>query len=79
MRVNHPWKFIEREMTARWLTPATMAEQISQPLEVVQSILGTTSPVTVEFAIALEKAWSMEAEIWTNWQLKFDLQEARKA
>lgn len=68
----HPGEYIAEEIEARAVTQRELAERIGQPYRSVNLIVNGKKPVTVEFALALEREWGVSAETWLNLQLSYD-------
>ena len=73
----HPGEMIKDEIEARGLTQKALATQMGVSYTVFNEILNGKRPVTTQYALMLEVALDIPANIWIRTQADYDLQTAR--
>ena len=70
---THPGEMIKDELKERGMTQKQLAEQTGINTSVISETVNGKRPVSLNFAIALEKALDIPTEIWMNMQTQYDL------
>lgn len=73
----HPGEYIAEELEARAISQRELARRTGQSVRTISMVLSGRKPLTVEFALALEREWGVSAETWLNLQLSYDRSLAR--
>ena len=73
----HPGEMIKDEMEYRGITPKALAEEIGMSISVIDEILNGKRAVSTEFALLLEAALGIEADLWIRLQSDYDKQIAK--
>ena len=73
----HPGELIKDELEYRDITPKALAEEIGMPISVIDEILNGKRAVSTEFALLLEVALGIEADLWLRLQSDYDKQVAK--
>lgn len=74
----HPGEFLREDfliplgMSAEELAAACGLEPAT-----VQAIVDEREPVTAEVALRLARYWGTSVELWTGWQMQFDIETAQ--
>ncbi len=74
----HPGEFIKDELLARQMSQQDLADKTNLSKSEISSLIHGRRDVTVRVAILLEKVLKIDAEIWMNLQIKYDIDSARK-
>jgi addiction module HigA family antidote len=70
----HPGEMIKDEVMARGLTQKELAKQMGVSYTVFNEILNGKRPVTTEYALLLEAALGISANIWLGLQADYNMQ-----
>lgn len=70
----HPGEMIKDELQYRGITQKALAQEIGMSGSVVNEILNGKRTVTVEFAMLLEAALGIEADLWLRLQADYNKQ-----
>ena len=70
---THPGEMIKDELKERGMTQKQLAEQTGIKTSVISETVNGKRPVSLNVAIALEKALDIPADIWMNMQTQYDL------
>lgn len=73
----HPGETVKDELQARGLTQKHFAEVIKVPYTMLNDILNGKRPVSTDFALTMEAALGVNAEMLVNMQTRYNLQIAR--
>jgi len=73
----HPGEMIKDELESRGITQKALAKQMDVSYSVLNEILNGKRPVTIHYALMLEAALGIPADIWIRLQADYDLQVAR--
>ena len=74
----HPGEIIKDEIAARGITQKKLAEQMGVPYTVFNEILNGKRPVSTEYALLLEAALGIDANIWLGLQSDYNLQKIKQ-
>ncbi len=74
----HPGEIIKDEIMARGITQKKLAEQMGVPYTVFNEILNGKRPVSTEYALLLEAALGIDANIWLGLQADYNLQKIKQ-
>ena len=74
----HPGEVIKEELQARSLTQKHFAEVTGVPYTMLNDILNARRPVSADFALTIEAAIGINAEMLVNMQSRYNMQIARK-
>ncbi|MDE7346216.1 MAG: HigA family addiction module antidote protein [Muribaculaceae bacterium] len=72
----HPGEMIKDEIEYRGITQKALAAEIGVPVSVLNEILNGKRAVTTEYAILLEAALGIEADLWLRLQTEYNKQIA---
>lgn len=75
---THPGEIVKEELQARGLTQKHFAQVAGISYTMLNDILNTKRPVSADFALTLEAALDINAEMLVNMQTRYNLQMARK-
>ena len=73
----HPGEMIKDEIEYRGITQKALAAEIGIPASVLNEILNGKRAVTTEYALLLEAALGIEADLWLRLQTEYNKQIAR--
>jgi len=73
----HPGELIKDEIESRGLTQKSLANQMGVSYTVFNEILNGKRPVTTKYALLLEAALGIPADLWVRLQCDYDMQVAR--
>lgn len=73
----HPGEIIKDEIIARGITQRELAEQMGVSYTVFNEILNAKRPVTTEYALLLEAALGIDANIWLGLQADYNMQKMK--
>lgn len=74
----HPGEMIKDELEYRGITQRALAEEIGVSPSVVNEILNGKRAVNIEFAMLLEAALGIEADLWIRLQTEYNKQLLKK-
>lgn len=74
----HPGEIIKEELQARELTQKHFAEVVGIPYTMLNDILNAKRPVSTDFALTIEAAIGVSAEMLVGIQTRYNLQLARE-
>jgi antitoxin HigA-1 len=75
---THPGELLKEEIEFRKLSQRRLASQMGVSYTVLNEILNSKRSVNVEFALLIEAALGIEADMLINMQSRYNLQVARK-
>ena len=75
---THPGEVLKEELQVRRLSQKHFAEVIGIPYTMLNDILNAKRPVSTDFALTMEAAIGVNAELLVNMQTRYNLQMARK-
>ena len=76
---THPGEMIKDELKERHITQKQLAEETGIKPSVLSETINGKRSVSLNVAVALEKALGIPADIWMNLQNQYDLDAARIA
>lgn len=71
----HPGEMIKDEIEYRGISQTELAREIGMPVSVVNEILKGKRSVSMEFALLLEAALGIEADLWIRLQADYNKQK----
>ncbi len=74
----HPGEMIKDEIEFRGISQKALAAEIGVPPSVLNEVLNGKRAVSTEYAMLLEAALGIDADIWLNLQQTYNKQVARK-
>lgn len=74
---THPGELVKDELEARGLTQTRFAEQIGVKPSLLNEIIKGKRGVNTEFALLLEAALGIPANMWLNMQSDYNMQLAK--
>lgn len=74
--VTHPGELIKDELKERGLTQKKLAEMTGIKASVISETISGKRSVSMNMAVALEKALGIPAEMWMNLQTQYNLDTA---
>ena len=74
----HPGEVVKEELQARNLTQKHFAQVIGIPYTLLNDVLNARRPVSTDFALVIEAAIDINAEMLVNMQTRYNMQIARK-
>ena len=76
---THPGEMIKDELSERGMTQKQLAEMTGIKRSVLSETINGKRSVSINMAVALEKALCIPADIWMNMQTQYDLDKANIA
>lgn len=76
---THPGELIKDELKARNLTQKELSEMTGIKASVLSETINGKRSVSLNVAVALERAFDIPAEVWMNLQTQYDLDSAQIA
>lgn len=76
--IIHPGEIIKDELDARDMSQQDLADKIKMSKSEISLLLHGHRNITPTIAVLLEKAIDIDAEIWMNLQVKYDINLVRK-
>ena len=76
---THPGELIKDELKERNLTQKELSEMTGVKPSVLSETINGKRSVSLNVAVALEKALGISAEVWMNLQTQYDLDSAQIA
>lgn len=73
---THPGQLIKDELKERGLTQKQLSEMTGIKASVISETINGKRSISLNMAVALEKALAIPAEIWMNLQTQYDLDVA---
>lgn len=73
----HPGEMIKDELEFRGITQKALAAEIGLPASVLNEVLNGKRAVTTEYALLLEAALGIEADLWLKLQAEYNKQMAK--
>lgn len=73
----HPGEMIKDEIESRGISQKDLAAEIGLPASVLNEVLNGKRAVTTEYALLLEAALGIEADLWLKLQSDYNKQVAR--
>ncbi len=76
---THPGELIKDELKERGLTQKQLSEMTGIKASVISETINGKRSISMNVAVALEKALGIPAEMWMNLQTQYDLDSAHIA
>ena len=76
--IFHPGEIIQDELEAREMSQQDLADKVKMSKSEISLLLHGYRNITPSIAVLLEKALGIDAEIWMNLQVKYDIDRVRK-
>lgn len=73
----HPGEMIKDEIAYRGISQKALAAEIGLPASVLNEVLNGKRAVTTEYALLLEAALGIEADLWMKLQSDYNMQIAK--
>ncbi|MBD5164670.1 HigA family addiction module antitoxin [Helicobacter sp.] len=73
----HPGEMIKDELDYRGISQKALAEEIGVPASVLNEVLNGKRAVSTEYALLLEAALGIDADLWLRLQSDYNKQVAR--
>lgn len=73
----HPGEMIRDEIEYRGISQKSLAAEIGMPASVLNEVLNGKRAVTTEYALLLEAALGIEADVWLKLQADYNKQVAK--
>jgi addiction module HigA family antidote len=74
---THPGEVLKEEFEARKLSQKHFADLTGIPYTMLNDILNAKRPVSADFALTIEAAMGLNAEMLVNMQTRYNMQIAR--
>lgn len=74
----HPGEILKEELQARGISQKHFAEVTKIPYTMLNDILNAKRPVSTDFALTMEAAIGINADMLVNIQTRYNIQVARK-
>lgn len=75
---THPGEILKDEIDCRGITQKRFAEVLDVPYTALNEILNGKRPMSVDFALRVEAALNIDADLFINMQTRYNTQVARK-
>jgi addiction module HigA family antidote len=75
---THPGEVIKEEIEYRGVSQRDLARRMGVPYMAVNEVLNGRRRVSPEFAILIEAALGIEADMFVRMQMRYDMQVARR-
>lgn len=72
-----PGEFLQDEMDARGMKQVDLVKELGLSKSEVSLIISGKRSITVPIAIKLEKIFGIDAEVWMNLQVKYDIEKLK--
>lgn len=76
--IFHPGEFIKDELEARDLSQQELADKMKVSKSEISLVIHGHRGINVKLAILLEKALGIDAEVWMNLQVKYDIDKVKR-
>lgn len=73
----HPGTLLKEEIEYRGISQKQLAQQISVSYTVLNEILNGKRPISTDYALYLEAALGIDAQLWIQMQADYNLQVAK--
>jgi addiction module HigA family antidote len=75
---THPGEVLKEEIEYRGISQKKFAAQIGVQYTVLNEILNRKRPVNVQFAMLVEAALGIDAELWVKMQTRYNMLTAKR-
>ena len=76
--ITHPGEILKEELDAREMSQQDLADKIKMSKSEISLLLNGHRNITPSIAVLLEKALGIDAELWMNLQMKYEINRIRK-
>lgn len=76
--IIHPGKIIHDELQAREMSQQDLSDKVKMSKSEISLLLHGHRNITPAIAVLLEKTLGIDAEVWMNLQVKYDIDLVRK-
>ncbi len=76
LAATHPGELLKEELKERGLSQKRLSEMTDVKASVISEVISGKRSVSLNMAVALEKALGIPAEMWMNLQTQYDLDSA---
>lgn len=76
--IFHPGEFIKDELEARELSQQDLADKMKVSKSEISLVIHGHRDINVKLAVLLEKALGIDAEVWMNLQVKYDIDKVKR-
>jgi HTH-type transcriptional regulator/antitoxin HigA len=76
--IFHPGEYIKDELEARTMSQQDLAVAVKASKTEISLIINGHRDINPKMAVALEKAFGIDAEFWMNLQVKYDIDKIKK-
>ncbi len=76
--IFHPGEFIKDELDARGWHQQELADNMKVSKSEISLVIHGHRDINVKLAVLLEKALGIDAEVWMNLQVKYDINKVKK-
>ena len=74
----HPGEFLREDfLVPLGISAAELAKACGLEPAALEAIVRESAPVTAEVALRLARYWGTSVELWTGWQMQFDIESAQ--
>jgi addiction module HigA family antidote len=74
----HPGEFLREDfLVPLGMSAAELARACGLEPAAIEAIVAERAPVTAEVALRLARYWGTSVELWTGWQMQFDIESAQ--
>ena len=75
---THPGEALKEELECRGISQRKFAAQIGVQYTMLNEILNSKRPVNVQFAMLVEAALGIDAELWIKMQTRYNILTAKR-
>lgn len=75
---THPGEMIKDEILERGISQRNLAQQMGVSYSVLNEVLNGKRPVSIEYALMLEAALGIDADLWIGMQAQYNKQMAKR-
>lgn len=76
-RATHPGEVLRDELECRGITQTRLAQEIGVKVSLLNELINGKRDFTVEYAMMVEAALGIEADLWLNLQAMYNKAKAR--
>ena len=76
--LTHPGEVLKEELEYRGISQRKFAAQIGVQYTMLNEMLNSKRPVNVQFAMLVEAALGIDAELWIKMQARYNILTAKK-
>ncbi|MBN8692578.1 MAG: HigA family addiction module antidote protein [Bacteroidetes bacterium] len=75
--IFHPGEFIKDELESRGLSQQQLADKMKVSKTEISLVVHGHRGINIKLAVLLEKALGIDAELWMNLQVKYDIDKLK--